>query len=208
MRPETLTPQPNVGTRHPAGLLPDQAVVAPRPRHFDRLPTRFYIGLIGLFAVWVTLFLAAWAVVPDLFPGWQSVVITSGSMAPSIKTGDVVVAVSSDGQGLAPGTVIVINDPAQSGLTTHRIIAVNPDGSYRTQGDANSTADSTPVEPEHVVAVGRLLVPYAGLPLAWYWNGAWLSLTAWSVLILASLWVSRFAYEPRPQPRRLKIEAS
>ena len=208
MRPETLTPQPNVGTRHPTGVLPDQAVLAPRSWHFDRLPTRFYIGLIGLFAVWVTLFLTAFAVAPSIVPGWRSVVITSGSMTPSIRTGDVVVAVPTAGQELGPGTVIVIDDPAQSGLTTHRIIAVNPDGSYRTQGDANSTADSTPVEPEHVVAMGRWLVPYAGLPLVWYWNGAWLRLAIWSFLIMASLWMARFAYESSQRPDRLEIGSS
>jgi len=160
---------------------------------------RFYLGLFGLFATYVTVFLAAWTVVPTLIPGWQSVVISSGSMAPSIQTGDVVVATPSNGQGLSPGTVAVISDPALPGLTTHRIIAINPDGSYRTQGDANSGADSTPARPEDVIAVGRLLVPYVGLPLVWFSKGEWLKVAIWSLFVISSLWMARFAYEPLRQ---------
>jgi signal peptidase I len=198
MRPETLTPQPSVGTEYPASVQLDHA--APSSRHLGALSIRFYVGLIGLFAICVTLFLTAWAVLPNIVPGWRSVVITSGSMAPSIRTGDVVLAVPTEGQELVPGTVIVFDDPAMSGLTTHRIIAVNPDGSYRTQGDANSAADSTPVQPEHVVAKARVLVPYAGLPLVWYWKAAWFKLAIWGLLVLASLWVTRFAHESPPWP--------
>lgn len=207
MRPETLAPQPNVGTEHSAGVQLDHADHETSSRRLGAPNTRFYIGLIGLFAVCVTLLFTAWAVVPNVVLGWQSVVITSGSMAPSIKTGDVVISVPTDGQGLDPGTVIVIDDPAQSGLTTHRIVAINADGTYRTRGDANAEVDSTPVLPEHVVATGRLLVPYAGLPLVWFWKGAWLNLVIWCLLVLASLGVARFAYESSPLPGPLETEA-
>jgi signal peptidase len=188
MVPETLTPEQSVEL--------ERAVVVPRHRQPDAAKVRLLVGLAGLFATYVILFLTAWAVVPSLIPGWRSVVITSGSMAPFIETGDVVVASPSDGLGLAPGTVILISDPALPGLTTHRIIDVNSDGSYVTAGDANVRADSTPVLPEYVIAVGRILVPHAGLPLVWSWNGAWLKVVVWGLFVISSLWLARFAYQP------------
>ena len=42
---------------------------------------------------------------------------------------------------------------------------------FRTKGDANESADSTIVPVGNVYGVARLLVPYAGLPKAWFDNG-------------------------------------
>jgi hypothetical protein len=61
---------------------------------------------------------------------------------------------------------------------------VNPDGSYRTKGDANANPDSTPVPVESVVGVATLVAPHAGLPQYWWatdqygWLAAWVGLTA------------------------------
>ena len=164
--------------------------------------TRFYFGLLGLFVVYVTMLLALSAVAPVTGLGWTSAVLTSGSMSPPIRTGDVVVASPHDGRGLAPGTVVVFSDRA--GLVTHRIESINPDGSYLTKGDANSQPDSTPLRPEQVIGVGRLLVPLIGLPLVWYWAGAWGELAVWAAGTLLALWLARYAllekYDPRAQP--------
>lgn len=196
MLPKTLTSQRSVGSEKAPSIGLEGASNVPRLWQPDAARVPFYLGLVGLFVTYVILFLTAWAVLPSVVPGWRSVVITSGSMAPSIQTGDVVVATPSNGQELMPGTVVLISDPAQPGLITHRIIAVNADGSYQTGGDANVGADSTPVLPEHVIAVGRLLVPHAGLPLAWYWDGAWLKVAVWGLFVVSSLWVARYAYVP------------
>ena len=203
MQPETLTRQPSVGTKRPVSMELDRV---PRelsgPGKAAIGGVRFSLGIGGLLVAYATLWLAAWAVLPALLPGWRSVVISSGSMSPSIRTGDVVVVAPSDGQGLSPGTVAVFSDPAVSGTVTHRIVGVNPDGSYRTKGDANPEADSTPFSPEQVVGVGRLVVPYAGLPLTWYWKGAWPKLAIWGFFVVFPLWAARFAYQPWPQPEQ------
>ena len=156
-------------------------------------PRRFLLGLLGLLVVYVTMSLALSAVAPAVGLGWTSVVITSGSMSPSIRIGDVVMASPHDGRGLGAGTVVVFSDPARPGLLTHRIESVNPDGSYVTSGDANRQPDSTPLRPEQVVGVGRLLVPYIGLPLVWYWAGAWGELAVWVAGMLLALWLARYA---------------
>lgn len=204
MRSPTIAPTPTIRSTTPEGSAPRDADAVLRPRDQIATSILFYIGLVGLSATYAVLFLAAWAVVPAFIPGWQSVVITSGSMSPSIRTGDVVVVKPSDGQGLSPGSVVVISDPAASGLVTHRIVSINPDGSYGTRGDANTQPDSTALRPDQVVGVGRLRVPFIGLPLVWYRTGAWEELALWATGTLLALWVARYVlldvYEPWARP--------
>jgi signal peptidase I len=168
------------------------------------LISRFLLGLLGLLVVYVTMSLALVAVAPAVGLGWTSVVITSGSMSPLISAGDIVLASPHDGQGLGPGTVVIFTDPARPGLLTHRIESINPDGSYVTSGDANRQPDSTPLEPEQVVGVGRLLVPLVGLPLVWYWAGAWGNLALWAAGTILALWLTRYVvlekYDRQAQP--------
>ena len=201
MRTETLTPQPTVATERPMVLELDRVPgEPPGPGKKARRGVRLVLGIAGLLVAYATLWLAAWAVVPALVPGWRSVVITSGSMSPSIRSGDVVVVAPSDGKGLSPGTVAVFSDPARPGFLTHRIESVNPDGSYVTRGDANLQPDSTPLRPEQVVGEGRLLVPYIGLPLMWYWMGAWAKLAFWAAGTLLALWLTRYVPSSKFEP--------
>ncbi len=146
--------------------------------------------------------LALSAVAPAVGFGWTSVVITSGSMSPSFSIGDVVMASPHNGRDLAIGDVVVFSDPARTGLLTHRIESTNPDGSYVTKGDANPQPDSTPLRPEQVVGVGSFIVPLIGLPLVWYWAGAWAELAVWAVGMLIAFWLARYALvgkHPRTQ---------
>ncbi len=73
-----------------------------------------------------------------------------------------------------------------------------------TVGDANRQPDSTLLRLEQVVGVGRMLVPLVGLPLVWYWAGAWGKLAVWAAGTLLALWLARYAllekYDPRAQP--------
>ena len=120
-------------------------------------------------------FTLALIVVSQVFPlvvGWSPTVITSGSMEPVIHAGDVVITEPSDGMSLAPGAIITFRSAADPDeLITHRIEAVASDGTYITRGDNNRRPDSTPVAPRDVVGEGRLVVPYAGLPLLWISRG-------------------------------------
>ena len=163
---------------------------------------RFYFGLAGLFISMTSVLLAIWAIVPEVGWSWSSVVITSGSMTPSIAPGDVIVAAPHDGRGLGPGTVVVFQDAGGHGLVTHRIAAVNEDGTYQTKGDANRVNDSTPLSPEQVVGVGKLMIPLVGLPVLWTLTGAWLSFGVWAGVMVLAVWSARFAllekYDPWP----------
>ncbi len=152
--------------------------------------------LMGTFYLWTVLFLVLWVVVPSLLLHLEPVVVTSGSMATTIRPGDVVLLRQRGDDDLGSGTVITFRDPARPGtLTTHRIMAVDADGSYRTRGDANAVPDSTPVMPSRVVGVGRLLVPMVGLPVLWLRSGAVPLFVVW---LLATVAAGIVATRPPP----------
>lgn len=168
------------------------------PTSFTPSPTTrvglFSVGLLALFIVFGVTWGAAWAALPALIPGWASAAIMSGSMSPVIQTGDVVVAAPTDGENLGVGTVVVFDDPSGEGYITHRIVEVNEDGTYKTQGDANPGADSTPLEPDQIVGTGRILVPLIGLPFFWISTGEWLRVVFSGLVVLLALWLSRYAF--------------
>lgn len=134
------------------------------------------------------------ATVPAIvLPGWSAHVVVSDSMVPKINTGDVVL--SQDRDDYQAGQVIVFDD-ASRGAMTHRVQSVQGD-TLTTKGDANITADSSPVDREDVIGLGRVLVMFAGLPWVWYHTGQWLPLALFVLSLLLSAWaVSR----DRPEP--------
>ena len=103
------------------------------PRLQLKLEIRFYLGLLSMFVVYVTIFLTLWVVVPIAIAGWTPVVITSGSMFPTIGVGDVLVVAPHDGLDLESGQIVIFEDPVRPGTITHRIVEVYADGSYQTK---------------------------------------------------------------------------
>ncbi len=153
---------------------------------------RFIAGIIAVGILLSALLLTAIATLVPLALGWDPVALTSGSMAPAVDFGDVLLAAPHDGHGLGPGSIVVFEDPTGRGTLTHRIVAVNPDGTYTTKGDAQPRIDSTPLEPDQVIGVGRLLVAEIGTPLVWWWQGRWFLLFLSAAVTAAVIWVSRW----------------
>lgn len=159
---------------------------------------RFFIGALGLFYVATMLMLAIWSILPSLLLGWEPVVITSGSMHPTIQPGDIVVGAPPQ-TNLGGGTVVVFDDPAGRGLVTHRIWTVRSNGDYITKGDANYNPDSTPIQDDDIVSVGRILVPLIGKPGLWMRSdllkfGGWVLMTA--LAFYTSRWAIYDKYDP------------
>lgn len=151
----------------------------------------FYVTLV----FWLTV----WVVVPSVVMQWQPLAVTSGSMSPLIRVGDVVLVGEHDpGVTYDAGTVIAFRDVTRDDrVVTHRVAGVNEHGHYLTKGDANAVNDAVPVDPDHLVGVGRLLVPMIGLPLTWLQSGSIPLFTAWLVAtVLACAVASKRPDEP------------
>lgn len=103
--------------------------------------------------------------------------VASGSMAPAIDTGDLIVdnpITSTQAAALHAGQVISFRELAtgtSSLVITHRIVAVLP-GSYgaavlyRTKGDANNAPDLGTVAPSQVLGVYSARVPFGAYGLS------------------------------------------
>ncbi len=149
-------------------------------------------GLLGRTWLWFVGACVAITLLPVLV-GWRPYVVQSGSMEPRIDVGDVVLAAPVSDPGQLLGRVTVFTDPEHPSTTkTHRVVGVNADGTLRTKGDANPTADSAPVPFTDVRGLGRVLVRFTGLPLVWVRTGQWFWLLAFLLsLALAAAAASR-----------------
>lgn len=138
-----------------------------------------------------------------LFPGvlgWQGHVIHSGSMEPHVHTGDVVLSTTIPaGEVISAGQVVFFTVPGDASASyrgstrMHRVVGVNADDTFITQGDANETPDSTPVTREQVTGRARLLVPWIGLPTHWIGTRSAGLFALWTALTLGALLVVAFS---------------
>jgi len=96
---------------------------------------------------------------------YRTIVITGGSMSPTINIGDAIV-ITRPPATLAPGAVVTLD--AGGEMVTHRVIEVRADGTLVTRGDANSAAEEWQPGKARIVGVYRLRVPYIG----YLWIGA------------------------------------
>ena len=100
-----------------------------------------------------------------LFPvfGVEARIVESGSMAPAIVTGSMVVIVPQDSYEV--GDVITYGTRVGSIPTTHRVIgkqAQNGVMLYETRGDANENADPRLVREDQVRGEVVISIPYLG----------------------------------------------
>lgn len=162
---------------------------------------RLAVHLLSCFLVVLVGGLAMIGLAPHLL-GYESVVVTSGSMEPTIKVADVVLTAKTDGQDLDTGSVI--NFEREDGAVLHRITEIVETG-YRTTGDANRTADSEIVAPETIKGVGIVVVPLVGLPRTWVDQGQWLYLALTVAAITAAVHMSRVSWVNRGRIQRLSV---
>lgn len=172
-----------------------------------RLACLAYLYLVG--------FVVALVLVGVSF-GMPPVAVSSGSMAPTMQPGDLLV-VTPPPATITPGTVVTFRLPGPTGdrLVTHRVTAVDADGALVTKGDGNRSQDSTPVPHEAVVGVSRLAIPFVGLPVVWLEQGrlvplgVWLAITLGAVLVVAPIRFGSAAADvparPGPAARRNRL---
>ena len=169
--------QPRHAAPAPPGGSPEMALLTGR---------LLLTGLV-VAATSALLSLFVWTLLPVAL-GWSPSVILTGSMLPAVEPGDIVVVAKVEPKVLRVGHVIRFVDPSRpSRHLLHRITEVKQDGTFITRGDANPTADSTPVSRESVTGVARLRVPLIGLPVVWLREGHFLQLGLMTVAVLATV---------------------
>jgi signal peptidase I len=179
----------------------DATASALGPEPLRRSSTGLFVAAL-LARTW--LWFVAGCLLVTLLPmiiGWRPFVVESGSMQPRIDVGDIVLAAPETDPTVLLGRVTVFNDAERPGGTkTHRVIAVNDDGTMTTKGDANPNADTAPLKVEDVRGLGRLLVTFAGLPMVWMHTGQWFLLGLFLLsLVLASYLVGRDRDDEEPE---------
>lgn len=125
-----------------AAAAPARPQAAPRPAALRRPVGSAVSTLLLVAAAAAFLFLG---VGPHVL-GYRTATMLTGSMAPLIKPGDVVVSVPKPASELAVGDIISYHIPVEDHrVETHRVISVTHDASGRvsvvTKGDANNGKD-------------------------------------------------------------------
>jgi signal peptidase I len=132
----------------------------------------------------VTMLLSAWVILGWSIAGWSPVVVMSGSMEPTVGTGDVLMVDTASEQAIGQRSIIVFERGGET--IAHRVFAVEEADlvtEFVTKGDANPSPDSARVDAAEVRGTGRLIVPLVGLPVVWWQEGDWLPLAGWVFLI-------------------------
>ena len=142
--------------------------------------------------------LLASVALPSLL-GFRSLTVMSGSMAPAIHTGDVVVTRPIPPLAARVGDVVTFQDPSRPDrLITHRVRAVRASGAgveFETKGDANNATERWQVPPDG--RIGRVVyrVPALGYLLHWtqsrYGRLAFIALPAFALGALTLAWAWR-----------------
>ena len=101
-------------------------------------------------------------------------IVQSGSMAPTLRPGDAIVARTVSPDEVGVGDVVTFRDPSRQGmLVTHRVVERKREGaefSFVTRGDANTGEEQWSIAENgklgrletRVPAIGRALRPLTG----------------------------------------------
>src|SRR5436305_6008331 len=177
-------------------LLADQAEPAPPRRRLGLL----LVAVVVVAAAGGLVYLRAW---PPM------ATVMSGSMEPTIKTGDVVLLKHMD-RAPRVGDVIAVDVPdiARSrygypSVVVHRVVRIAPNGDITTKGDARPKPDPFTVRRGSVKARVAADIPAAGHVLAFFTSTLgliWLGAGVLMLVVLPILERQRDAREREEEP--------
>ena len=142
--------------------------------------------------------------------GDRSFTVLSGSMSPTIETGDVVVTEPVAPAAVELGDIVTFRDPeGTEKLYSHRVQSVDPAGgnvAFVTRGDANTSVERWQVPADGTVGRVVYRIPKLGFAVAWLSApGARTAMTVLPALLLC--WFALARIWRRPQPAGLGEEA-
>lgn len=102
-------------------------------------------------------------VVPNLF-GLKGYIVRSGSMEPVINTGSIAFVNIKEKNANVNDIVTyrLLDQQGNETLVTHRIIEETEDNMFITKGDANDSADLSPITKEQIVGIYKYQIPKVG----------------------------------------------
>lgn len=123
------------------------------------------IGMVALgLAVAAAAGLLVLAFAPTLF-GYESLIVTSGSMGKAMPVGSVAVTRMVDGRSIAVGDLVSFRHPGSEETVTHRVIRLSEESGarvFQTKGDANLAADPKPLVVSGPIHRVERVIPHAG----------------------------------------------
>lgn len=145
----------------------------------------------------------------DFFGRFKFLVISSASMDPALKIGDLIVVNARPTQ-INKNDIIVFKDPRGSGfLITHRVKNIFQDGDenfIQTKGDGNNSLDDWQIKPEDIYGKTFLAFPVIGyvLEFAKTFAGFVILIVIPSVVIIANELAKVKLYWERKEVLELK----
>lgn len=94
-------------------------------------------------------------------------VVSSGSMVPTLNVGDIIIVRGVDPHAVSVGTIIIFHSPYEYDIPiVHRVVAVHNDGgsvTFETKGDHNGIQDGWRVPAQNLIGAYVAKIPYVGL---------------------------------------------
>jgi signal peptidase len=94
-------------------------------------------------------------------------VVSSGSMIPTLNVGDIIIVRGVDPQTVTVGTIIIFHSPVDYEMPiVHRVVAIDHQGNsifFETRGDNNPVPDGWRVPAQNLMGVYVTKIPYIGL---------------------------------------------
>jgi len=130
------------------------------------------------------------------FYGGSALAIDSGSMTPTLATGDMVAVRHIEPSEIEMGDIITYS--TKNALITHRVVGIGVQGDqamFLTQGDANSAVDP-PVLAEQVRGKVMYSIPMLGMGAGWVRGHL-----HWVMVGAGVLWLASFIHEKASERR-------
>lgn len=185
------------------GLTPEtgeneQTNQAASPRGGAKRVVRIVLYSLGGAVLALLIITVAWMLVdkyvnkspaPGAF-GLSPLIVATGSMSGTIEAGDMVIIQAQ--QEYKTGDIVTFLTEGDSVPTTHRIIGITEEGTFRTKGDANNAADKAPVPQENILGEVVFVVPGIGMFFQWIaTGGGWIFLVAIILILVGGAYLLR-----------------
>lgn len=133
--------------------------------------------------------------------GYKAYIITTESMKPTMRVGDVVIVEGCNEENIKTGDIVVLKDEGE--IITHRITQVIGAGEYATKGDNNNITDPKTIKFSQIEGKKVIMIPLLGRLLLLLKNITYIIILI-VVIILIYLRVKKI--RKRKDLRRIKKE--